>query len=208
MKLYFAPGSCSLAPHIALREAELPVTYDRVTFGKARTVSDGRNYFDINPMGAVPALELDSGELLTENAALLQYIAAQAPAKQLAPTEGMARWHFLETLNFIATELHKGFSPLFGKPPEDYRAVLIEKLQGPHRSAGAKTRRQGVPDRRWLHRRRRVRLRHAHLGQAIPIRLHTLAQAVGVLRSGEGAAKRAGGAAGRRPDGLALATSR
>lgn len=130
MKLYYAPGACSLAPHIALREAELPVTYDRVKFGKERTVTDGRNYYDINPMGAVPALELDSGELLTENTALLQYIASLAPAKQLAPTEGMERWRFLEILNFIATELHKGFSPLFGKPPQDYRAALVDKLGG------------------------------------------------------------------------------
>ncbi|WP_395646157.1 glutathione transferase GstA [Terricaulis sp.] len=130
MKLYIAPGTCSMAPHIALREAELPVTYVRVQLGKDAKTEDGRDYRSINPMGAVPALELDSGELLTENAVLLQYIASLAPAKALMPEDGIERWRFLETLNFVATELHKSFSVLFAKPPEEFKAKMIEKIAG------------------------------------------------------------------------------
>ncbi|MBS0385196.1 MAG: glutathione transferase GstA [Proteobacteria bacterium] len=129
MKLFYSPGACSLAPHIVIREAALDVALDKITFGKERTTEDGRDFFSINPQGSVPALELDDGEVLTENAALLQFLAAQAPEKGLAPQEGMSRWRLLETLNFIATELHKGFSPLFHKPSPEARAALVERLQ-------------------------------------------------------------------------------
>jgi glutathione S-transferase len=129
MKLYYAPAACSLAPHIVIREAGLDVALDKVTFGKERLTESGRNYYDINPQGAVPALELDSGEVLTEAQVLLQYLAALAPEKKLAPTEGFERWRLLETLNFIATELHKGFSQLFAKPPQEWREKAIEKIK-------------------------------------------------------------------------------
>ncbi len=125
MKLFYAPGACSLGPHIIVREAGLDnVALVKVTFGKERTTEDGRNFYDINPQGAVPALELNDGQVLTEAQVLLQFLAAQKPEAKLAPTEGLARWRLLETLNFIATELHKGTSPLFKNPaPEAADAV-------------------------------------------------------------------------------------
>ena len=129
MKLYYSPGACSLAPHIVIREAGLDVKLDKVRFGERRTTEDGQDFYAINPQGAVPALALDSGEVLTENAALLQYLAALAPEAKLAPQDGMAHWRLLETLNFIATELHKGFSPLFHKPSPEVRATLLRQLQ-------------------------------------------------------------------------------
>jgi len=129
MKLYYSPGACSLAPHIVIREAALDVRLDKVTFGEKRTTEDGRDFYGINPQGAVPTLELDNGEVLTENAAVLQYLAALAPEANLAPQDGMAHWRLLETLNFIATELHKGFSPLFHKPSLELRETLGKQLQ-------------------------------------------------------------------------------
>jgi len=130
VKLYFVPGACSLAPHIAIREAGLDVTLDKVTFGAERKTASGKNFYDVSARGAVPVLELDNGEVLTENAALLQYIAAQAPSKGLAPTDhGMEHWRLLETLNFIATEVHKSFSPLFRNPPADQREGMIKQIQ-------------------------------------------------------------------------------
>ncbi len=128
MKLYYAPGACSLAPHIVIREAGLDIALERVDLPAKRTET-GRDYLSVNPMGAVPALELDDGSVLTENAVLLQYLAAQAPAAALAPAGGMARWRFLELLNFIATELHKGFSQLFARPPEEWRTKAIHKIK-------------------------------------------------------------------------------
>jgi glutathione S-transferase len=142
MKLYYAPGACSLAPHIIIREAGLDVELDKVSFGKERTTAGGRNFYDVNPQGAVPALELDHGEVLTEAQVLIQYLAAQKPQAKLAPTEGFARWRFLETLNFIATELHKGTSPLFKKPTDDVRdatkANLVNRYQLLDRKLGDK----------------------------------------------------------------------
>ncbi|ANP46899.1 glutathione binding-like protein [Candidatus Viadribacter manganicus] len=128
MKLYYAPAACSLGPHIAIREAGLDATLNKVSFGKERTTEDGRNFYDINPQGAVPTLELDSGEVLTEAQVLLQYIAAQKPEAKLAITEGPDRWRFLEALNFIATELHKGTSPLFRNPSDEAKAATRANL--------------------------------------------------------------------------------
>jgi glutathione S-transferase len=113
MRLHYAPGACSLAPHIVIREAGLDATLDQVTFGAERTTESGKDFYTINPQGAVPALETDDGEILTEAQVLLQYLASLAPSKPLLPSEGLAKWRGLETLNFIATELHKGTSPLF-----------------------------------------------------------------------------------------------
>jgi glutathione S-transferase len=112
MKLYYSPGACSLAPHIVAREAALDVALEKVDLGAKKT-ENGRDYLSINPKGAVPALELDGGEVLTENAIVLQYLADKAPQSGLAVSDGMARWHFQELVNFIATELHKGFAPLW-----------------------------------------------------------------------------------------------
>lgn len=128
MQLYYVPGACSLAPHIAIREAGLDVKLNKVAFGAERRTEDGRDFYSVNPQGAVPTLELDSGEVLTENAVLLQYIAAQAPNAGLAPSDGMARWRLLETLNFIATELHKSFSPLFRNPTPEAREAQTKLI--------------------------------------------------------------------------------
>ncbi len=118
MKLYYAPGACSLAPHIALREAGLdfePVKTDI----RAKKLEDGSDYFAINPKGAVPALGLDGGEVLTENAAVLQYIADMAAADRLMPSSGLGRYRVLEWLTYVSSELHKGFGPLWSPTSSD-----------------------------------------------------------------------------------------
>lgn len=130
MKLYYSPGACSLAPHIALRESGLAFELDRVDFATKRTAS-GADFNAINPKSQVPTLGLDDGQILTEVAAVLQYIADLAPAANLAPAPGgLARARLQETLNQIATEIHKGFSPLFSKEcPDAWKAVVLGKLQ-------------------------------------------------------------------------------
>ena len=110
MILYYSPGACSLADHIALHEAKL--SFDRVKVDlKTHTTEDGRDFATINPKGYVPALVLDGGELLTENIAILSWIADQAPS--LAPTGPLGRYRLLEALAFISTEIHKSFKPFF-----------------------------------------------------------------------------------------------
>lgn len=129
MKLYYSPSTCSLAPHIIIREAGLDAVLDRVTLDKdKRTTSAGGDYYKINPQGSVPALELDDGEVMTENAVILQYLATLAPQAKLAPAGGMELWRLRETLNFIATELHKGFSPLFRNPGPEVRESLVKNV--------------------------------------------------------------------------------
>ena len=113
MKLYYAPAACSLAPHIAAREAGLALDLEKVEM-PSKKLPDGGDYRAVNPKGAVPALRLDDGAVLTENAVVLQYLAEQAPQSGLTPPAGsMERWLLLELLNFIATEVHKGFGPLW-----------------------------------------------------------------------------------------------
>ena len=112
MKLYYSPAACSFAPHIALYEAGLPFEPVKVDLRK-HTLADGTDYYTINPKGYVPVLELDDGSRLTEVAAILQYIADRKPGT-LAPSFGMfERYRLIEWLNFIATEVHKQFSPLW-----------------------------------------------------------------------------------------------
>src|SRR3954471_9998412 len=113
MKLYYSPGACSLSPHIALLEAGLPYDLVKVDL-KAKKLENGDDYLAVNPKGQVPALSLDSGELLTEGPVIVQYIADQAAAKNLAPATGTdARRKLEEWLTFINGEVHKNFSPLF-----------------------------------------------------------------------------------------------
>lgn len=113
MKLYYAPAACSLASHIALLEAGLKFTAEKVDL-RQKTLLDGSDYRQIHPLGYVPALQLKNAEVLTEGPAILQYIADQAPASNLAPANGsFARYKLQSWLNFIATELHKNFTPLF-----------------------------------------------------------------------------------------------
>ncbi|MGI4842413.1 MAG: glutathione transferase GstA [Janthinobacterium lividum] len=113
MKLYISPGACSLAPHIALIAAGLPFSVERVNL-KTKAIASGGDYRDINDKGALPALQLDDGRVLTEAAVLLQYVADQAPGANLAPAHGtFERYQVMEWLNYIATEVHKRFTPLF-----------------------------------------------------------------------------------------------
>lgn len=130
MKLYYSPGACSLSPHIALIEAGLPYTIERVDTATKVTAS-GADYKQVTVKGAVPALQLDNGEVLTEGAVISQYIADLKPESNLVPKPGsLARYRVQEWLNFIATEVHKGFSPLFNKALDDNaKAQLKTKLQ-------------------------------------------------------------------------------
>lgn len=129
MKLYYSPGACSLSPHIVLAESGLAFELEKVDLGAKKT-ERGADYWNINPKGYVPALELDDGQVLTEGPAIVQYIADRVPQKFLAPPAGsMERYRLQEWLNFISTELHKGFSPLFSpKTPEEWKIRVRELL--------------------------------------------------------------------------------
>lgn len=129
MKLYFASGTCALSPHIALYESGLPFEALRVSL-KTHKLGDGSDYYAINPKGYVPTLELDDGDRLTEGPAIVQWIADQAPERQLAPPPGSReRYHLMEWLNFITAELHKGYSVLFNPAmPEEAKALVRTKL--------------------------------------------------------------------------------
>ncbi len=134
MKLYYSPGACSLSPHIALHEAGLAHEIERVNL-KDKLTETGEDYKTINPKGGVPALELDNGEILTEGPAIVQYIADLAPQSGLAPKAGtMELYRLQEMLNFITSELHKGFSPLFNPNlSDDAKAVLRGVLESKFR---------------------------------------------------------------------------
>lgn len=129
MKLYYTPGTCAMAAHIALHETGLPFEADKMDPATRRT-AQGEDYLKVNPKGSVPALRLDNGEVLTEAAVILQYIADQKPASGLAPTAGSpARYRLAEWLNYIATEIHKQFSPFFNpKLPPEWRENQISLL--------------------------------------------------------------------------------
>lgn len=130
MKLYYSPGACSLAPHIALRETDRFFDLERVDLKSHRT-SSGADYMLINPRGYVPALQLDGpgSDVLTEVPAILQYIADLAPEAMLAPPNGtFARYHLQSWLSFIGSELHKQFGPLFGKPTDAVAAHQRGKI--------------------------------------------------------------------------------
>ena len=129
MKLYYSPGACSLSPHIVLREAGL--AFEPVLAStKTHKLQDGTDYYSINPKGYVPLLELDNGERLTEGPAIVQYLADQAPGKKLAPPNGtFERYRLQEWLNFITSELHKGFGNLFNPAmPEEGKAVARARV--------------------------------------------------------------------------------
>src|SRR3569623_690342 len=129
MKLYYSPGACSQAPHIVLHETGLEHDAVRVDL-KAKVLEDGSDYLKINPKGAVPALELDSGEVLTENAVVLQYLGDRANWPEVLPPLGdFRRYRVLELVNFITTELHKRFSPLFAADAgEEVKAFFRKKV--------------------------------------------------------------------------------
>ncbi|WP_416401124.1 glutathione transferase GstA [Alicycliphilus denitrificans] len=129
MKLYYSPGACSLSPHIVLHEAGL--AYEPVLAStKTHKLADGTDFYSINPLGYVPVLELDDGTRLREGPAIVQYLADQAPQKNLAPAPGtLARYRLQEWLSFIGTEVHKGFGPLFAPgTPEEYKPQIKQRL--------------------------------------------------------------------------------
>jgi glutathione S-transferase len=145
MKLYFSPGACSLSPHIVAQEAGIPLTLVKVDTS-TKKLADGGDYWAINPKGYVPALQIDSGELLTEGPAIVQYLADQKPDARLVPAAGtLERYRVQEMLGYINSEIHKTYSPLFRpttlpevrKEREEYlrkRYQLVEKqlAKGPY----------------------------------------------------------------------------
>jgi glutathione S-transferase len=131
MKLYYSPGACSLSPHIALLEAGLPYDLVKVDL-KAKKLENGDDFLAVNPKGQVPALALDSGELVTEGPVIVQMIADQAAAKHLAPVRDSAeRYKLLEWLNFITSEVHKNFGPMFSPVlSDDAKAFFKDRVMG------------------------------------------------------------------------------
>lgn len=130
MKLYYAPGACSLSSHIALREAGAKFDLEKVDV-REKKLADGGDYFAVNPKGYVPALKLDDGKVLTECGVIAQYVADKNPASELAPANGTAdRYQMQEWLSFIGSELHKNIPPLFLPGiPEDYRPVALTRVK-------------------------------------------------------------------------------
>ncbi len=131
MKLYYSPGACSLSAHIALEEAGLD--YEAIAAPtKTHKLADGTDYYTINPLGYVPLLVFNDGTKLREGPAIVQYIADQVPAKNLAPANGtMARYKLQEWLTFIGTELHKNFGPLFTPgTTDDVKTATKDRIAG------------------------------------------------------------------------------
>jgi glutathione S-transferase len=133
MDLYYSPMACSMASRISLYEAQAPAHFIEVDPRTKRTLDSGTDFFTINPLGLVPTIRTDAGEVLTENAAILQYIADQFPDAAIAPASGMARSRLQQWLCFIGTELHKAlFNPLFDKKmPDEGKARILEKGDRP-----------------------------------------------------------------------------
>ncbi|WP_146655512.1 glutathione transferase GstA [Labilithrix luteola] len=131
MTLYYAPGGCSISPHIALREAKLPFQLQRVDFMRGKKLDDGTDFVTVNPKGYIPALALENGQLLTETAVMVQYIADLRPESKLAPAPGtFERVRLQEWLNFIATELHKGLTPFYSPDAsEQYKTKMRERFE-------------------------------------------------------------------------------
>ena len=130
MKLYFSPGACSLSPHIVLHELGLPVETIAVDL-RSKVMAGGGDFRTVNPKGYVPVLQLDDGAVLTEGPAIVQYLADRKPEAGLAPPNGsMERYRLQEWLNFIATELHKQFSPLFNPESTDALKAAQRKRLG------------------------------------------------------------------------------
>ena len=129
MKLYYAPGACSMAPHILLHELGKKFTIEKVDLGTKKT-DGGKDFNKINAKSYVPTLEIKKDEVLTEVSTILQFLADKAKATKILPKAGtMARYRSMETLNFIASELHKGIGGLFNKAmPEDGRKIIIERV--------------------------------------------------------------------------------
>lgn len=134
MKLYYSPGACSLSPHIALLEADLPYELVKVDL-RAKKLDNGEDYLQVNPKGQVPALRLESGEMVTEGPVIVQMIADQAASKNLAPARDSSdRYKLLEWLNFITSELHKNFGPMFSPVlSDDAKAFFKDRVMAKFR---------------------------------------------------------------------------
>lgn len=129
MKLYYAPGACSLSPHIVSREAGINLDLEQVDNREKKTKS-GKDYWTINAKGQVPVLELDNGERLTEGPVIVQYLADQKPSSGLVPPPGsIDRYRVLEWLNFVTSELHKTYGPIFRPTtPDEFKKISKENL--------------------------------------------------------------------------------
>ena len=126
MKLYYKPGACALACHISLREAKLDIPIEKASKGK---LDDGSDFARINPKGYTPVLQLEDGQILTEGAVIMQYIGDRAPkSKIISPPSSLERYREQEWLNYIASEIHKGFSPFFSPKAGEYANVVRESL--------------------------------------------------------------------------------
>jgi glutathione S-transferase len=129
MQLYFSPGACSLASHITAREAGVNIELKRADT-KTKKLEDGSDYFAINSKGAVPALKLDNGQVLTEGVAIMQYLADQKPDNTVLPKAGtFERYRVLEWLNYVTSEVHKTFSPLWGDNEPAVKAYAQKNLE-------------------------------------------------------------------------------
>ncbi len=129
MKLYYSPGACSLAPHILMHEAGIPFELERVD-NKTKTTKSGENFWDVNPKGVVPVLKLDDGAHLTEAATILLYLADRKPESGLLPKHGtMDYYRMLEWMNFVSSEIHKQFTPLFKDgTPDEYKPIAKKNV--------------------------------------------------------------------------------
>jgi glutathione S-transferase len=129
MKLYFAPGACSLSPHIVAREAGIDLELEKVDT-KTHTFNGGSDFYKVNPKGYVPALEIKAGDVLTEGPAIVQYLGDQEPRSGIVPAAGtLERYRLQEMLGYINSEIHKTYSPLFGKPSEEVASERREYLK-------------------------------------------------------------------------------
>lgn len=146
MKLYCKPGACSLSPHIVALECGLDFTQVNVDLQK-KVTEQGEDYWQINPKGQVPALQFDDGSILTEGVAIVQYLADLKPDRNLlAPTGSLTRYHTLEWLSYVSSELHKGFSPLFRPDtPEEYKAIARAQLEKKYQQVN-----EALQDKQWL----------------------------------------------------------
>lgn len=146
MKLYCKPGACSLSPHIVALECGLDFTQVNVDLQK-KVTEQGEDYWQINPKGQVPALQFDDGSILTEGVAIVQYLADLKPDRNLlAPTGSLTRYHTLEWLSYVSSELHKGFSPLFRPDtPDEYKAIARVQLEKKYQQVN-----EALQDKQWL----------------------------------------------------------
>ena len=201
MKLYYSPGACSLSPHIALLEAGLPYDLVKVDL-RAKKLENGDDFLKVNPKGQVPALALDSGELVTEGPVIVQMIADKAAGKNLAPARDSAeRYKLLEWLNFITAELHKNFGPMFSPVlADEAKAFFKDRVMGKFKYIDGAARRPRLPDGQAVQRRRRLSVHDAVLGGPHEVRSFWHAEPRRLQGPRRRAAEGAGSARQGRPD--------